>query len=155
MFQFQAVCDLGGGHRTIGNQVIGVHFFYAVDDRSGYFLRFLIGAGAHTVGAVVAGAALDYLDLGTGNQRQNIFGFRSNILNPLVTGYMPGDFAQLGFKLDIQKVSFVSMQPFGWSANRIKVSSSAEAVRRLNMLGKPPGWSCRKHSSSACVSTPA
>ena len=66
------VGDVVGRHRAIAGDPARPGLLHAARHRPRDLQRLLVGRGAHAVGAVVAGAALDGDDLGARHQRQEL-----------------------------------------------------------------------------------
>ena len=75
----------------------------------GNLLGFIPCIVAQTVGAIMAGAALDGIDLGTRYKCQHLFGLWADILHPLMTGNMPGHGTQALVELCSEQSCLVSV----------------------------------------------
>ena len=103
-----AMGDMMSGHGAIAAVVIGFEFFHPAGHRSDNFHGSIKELLFDSIGAVVAGAALDCFYLGIRHQLEDIAGFHAEILDPLMAGRMIGHFAQRSLKVGFELVFFMA-----------------------------------------------
>jgi len=104
----EAVGDVVSGHGAVAAVVVRLGLLDTVDHRTGDLHGGLVVLLLHRVGAVVAGAALDDLDLGIRDQRQQLTGLLPHVLHPLVTGRVVGHLAQGLLEIGIELALLVA-----------------------------------------------
>ncbi len=103
-----AMGDMMSGHGAIAAVVIGFEFFHPAGHRSDNFHGSIKKFFFDSIGAVVAGTALDGFYLSIRHQLEDIAGFQAEILHPLMAGGMIGNLAQRSLKVGFKPVCFVA-----------------------------------------------
>ena len=58
------IANMGGGHGAVTDKEVRILLIDFAHHGAGNFYRFVMGLGFHCIGAIMAGAALDSIDVG-------------------------------------------------------------------------------------------